>query len=167
MSFLKLETGVRRAACVLRNDAERPKPHFESGDTRTPLLVLYTSEGCSGCPPDEALLSRLKKQSKALERLRARLVPGRKISWRRERYTQRQQGYAAHYRRRFAYTPGFVLDSKEWRGPNRKNLPGLRTRDPECLLRVPTTVIGRCVFNQPQTAPQLPGSFMPPSSASI
>ena len=105
--------------------------HFQSGETQTPLLELYTSEGCSSCPPAETWLSRLKESPK----LWKDFVPvafhvnywdylGWKDPFATETYSDRQRDYAAHWRSRSVYTPGFVLDGKEWRGwGNRNELP--------------------------------------------
>jgi len=96
---------------------------FRSGATQTGLLELYTSEGCSSCPPAEAWLSRLKQNPK----LWKDFVPvafhvdywdylGWKDPFGSEAHTQRQHDFAALWRSRSVYTPGFVLDGREWRG---------------------------------------------------
>lgn len=96
---------------------------FQSGATQTPLLELYSSEGCSSCPPAEAWLSRLTESP----RLWKDFVPvafhvdywdylGWKDSFASKAYSERQRAYADHWRSRSVYTPGFVLDGKEWRG---------------------------------------------------
>ena len=104
---------------------------FQSGATATSLLELYTSEGCSSCPPAEAWLSRLKENPK----LWKDFVPvafhvdywdylGWKDPFAAKAYTQRQRDYADQWRSRSVYTPGFVLDGKEQRGSfNRGELP--------------------------------------------
>ena len=95
---------------------------LESGPSRVSLLELYTSEGCSSCPPAEAWLSRL-SQSPELWRT---IVPVAfhvdywdNLGWRDRfaspAFTQRQQLYAANWGGDSVYTPGFVLNGLEWR----------------------------------------------------
>jgi len=94
---------------------------FQSGVTQTSLLELYTSEGCSSCPPAEAWMSRLKEHRK----LWKDFVPvafhvdywdylGWKDPFASKAYAQRQHDYANRWRSRSVYTPGFVLDGEEW-----------------------------------------------------
>ena len=96
---------------------------FQSQGRQTSLLELYTSEGCSSCPPAEAWLSRFKDSPK----LWKDFVPvafhvdywdylGWKDSFAAQGYSERQRDYAAHWRSETVYTPEFILDGKEWRG---------------------------------------------------
>jgi hypothetical protein len=95
---------------------------FQSADRRTSLLELFTSEGCSSCPPAEAWLSRL-KDSPALWK---EFVPvafhvdywdylGWRDKWGSKAFSERQQTYAQSWHSDSVYTPGFVLNGKEWR----------------------------------------------------
>ncbi|MDQ6623090.1 MAG: DUF1223 domain-containing protein [Verrucomicrobiota bacterium] len=103
---------------------------LESKPTRTHLLELYTSEGCSSCPPAEAWLSKLKTQP----RLWQDFVPVAfhvdywdRLGWRdpfaAKAWTARQYAYSARWQSSSVYTPGFVLDGREWREslPNASN----------------------------------------------
>jgi hypothetical protein len=102
---------------------------FESGPSKVHLVELFTSEGCSSCPPAEAWLTKL-KQAPGLWR---DFVPvafhvdyWNHLGWRdrfaSKEWTARQQGYAARWNLESVYTPGFVLDGHEWHAqelPNR------------------------------------------------
>src|ERR1700676_2382139 len=94
---------------------------FESGPQRTHLLELFTSEGCSSCPPAEAWLSKLKNES----RLWKDFVPlafhvdyWDHLGWRdpfaSKEWTARQYRYSSSWNGNSVYTPGFVLDGREW-----------------------------------------------------
>ena len=94
---------------------------FESSPQRTHLLELFTSEGCSSCPPAEAWLSKLKAEP----RLWKNFVPlafhvdyWDRLGWRdpfaAKEWTVRQYQYSAHWKSESVYTPGFVLDGREW-----------------------------------------------------
>jgi hypothetical protein len=95
---------------------------FESGDTQSSLIELFTSEGCSSCPPAEKWLSRLKSN----QELWKKIVPVAfhvdywdHLGWRdrfaKPEFTSRQQRYAAAWGGDSVYTPGFVVNGKEWR----------------------------------------------------
>jgi hypothetical protein len=96
---------------------------FESGETQSTLIELFTSEGCSSCPPAEKWLSTLKSSSD----LWKKAVPvafhvdyWNHLGWRdrfaKPEFTSRQQRYAAAWGGDSVYTPGFVVNGKEWRG---------------------------------------------------
>ena len=104
---------------------------FKSSERRTALLELYTSEGCSSCPPAETWLSRL-KDSPGLWK---DFVPiafhvdywdhlGWRDKWGSKAFSERQQTYAQSWHSDSVYTPGFVLNGREWRAwPGLKNGP--------------------------------------------
>ena len=96
---------------------------LQSGPKRVSVLELYTSEGCSSCPPAEAWLERLKSSP----RLWNTLIPvafhvdywddlGWKDRFAKPEYTSRQRAYSVVWGNSSVYTPGFVLDGQEWQG---------------------------------------------------
>lgn len=95
---------------------------LESGRTKTHLLELFTSEGCSSCPPAEAWLSKL-QNAPGLWRdfvpLAYHVDYWDRLGWRdsfaAKQWTARQYAYSASWKSGSVYTPGFVLDGSEWR----------------------------------------------------
>lgn len=95
---------------------------ISSGENNTPLLELFTSEGCSSCPPAEEWLSR---QTKSPE-LWKRFVPvafhvdywnylGWTDPYSSPEWSARQRDYYRLGQARSVYTPGFFLNGREWR----------------------------------------------------
>lgn len=111
---------------------------FTSGQTRTQLLELFTSEGCSSCPPAESWLAQL-QHAPGLWR---DFVPVAwhvdywdRLGW-KDRFatpeaTARQRAYVAAWRSRTVYTPCFVLDGREG---SPRQLP-TSTNEPAGILR--------------------------------
>ena len=125
-----LVTGFSSSSTALDNTAA-PAHTFSSGTQRTDLLELYTSEGCSSCPPAEAWFSQLLTHPQ----LWTRVVPivfhvdywdylGWKDPFSTARSSERQRRYRQEGGVKSVYTPGFVLNGHEWRGWfNREPLP--------------------------------------------
>jgi hypothetical protein len=94
---------------------------IRSGPGQVHLLELFTSEGCSSCPPAEERLSSLK----AIAGLWKTVVPvgfhvdywdhlGWPDRFASAAYTARQQAYASGWGSDSVYTPEFVLDGREF-----------------------------------------------------
>ncbi|MFK5985819.1 MAG: DUF1223 domain-containing protein [Pseudomonadota bacterium] len=96
---------------------------FSSSDKQVSVLELYTSEGCSSCPPADNWFSQLKQD----KRLWTEFIPiafhvdywdyiGWQDSFADNTYSQRQRQYARNNKVRTVYTPGMLLNGNEWRG---------------------------------------------------
>jgi hypothetical protein len=96
---------------------------FQSGQQRVDLIELFTSEGCSSCPPADRWLSKLK----ANPGLWRDFTPisfhvdfwddiGWKDKFAQTNFSDRHRRYAAEGGARFVYTPGFFLNGYEWLG---------------------------------------------------
>lgn len=99
-----------------------PQKELESGNKKVHLLELYTSEGCSSCPPAESWLNSLKDDPY----LYIGFIPlafhvdywnqlGHSDPYSKPEFSNRQRDYASEWGNSRIYTPGFVLDGKEWR----------------------------------------------------
>lgn len=99
-----------------------------SGPTITPVVELYTSEGCSSCPPADKWASTLKGSNVVVQAFHVGYWDY--IGWvdrfAAPAYTNRQREIAARNNLRSIYTPQAVLNGKDW--PNWGSKP--ESKDP-------------------------------------
>lgn len=96
---------------------------LESKEEKTKLIELYTSQGCSSCPPADEWLSKLKKHPKLFEEfipMAFHITYWNYIGWKdvfaNVLNDNRQRFYAKRvWNNNSVYTPQFVIDSKEYR----------------------------------------------------
>jgi len=96
---------------------------FESGPQQVALVELYTSQGCSSCPPADRWMSSLKSQPqlwKSFVPLALHVDYWDYIGWQdpfaQPAFGQRQRVYEDEGSVNAIYTPGMMLDGREWRG---------------------------------------------------
>ncbi len=119
----------------MRINRLEPAIAFSKADRhKTHLIELFTSQGCSSCPPAEAWLSKLKNEP----RLWKDFVPlafhvdyWDRLGWRdpfaSKEWTARQYQYSENWKSESVYTPGFVLDGREWMD---RSIPAAATEKP-------------------------------------
>ena len=109
--LLALATPARPASCKA-----------ESGDRTVALVELYTSEGCSSCPPADRWLSGLADHGFAADRV----VPlalhvdywdyiGWKDPYAKREFSQRQRRLSQLQRMALVYTPQVLLQGRDFR----------------------------------------------------
>ncbi len=93
-----------------------------SGDVVTPVIELYTSEGCSSCPPADRWLSRLKADAPVVA-LAFHVNYWDRLGWpdrfASSEFTRRQAEQQAVNGARVSYTPQVVVqgrDRPDWPG---------------------------------------------------
>lgn len=97
-----------------------------SGTTVTPVVELYTSEGCSSCPPADKWLSTLKGKTAASPTTNSAVIQAFHVNYwdyigwpdrfATPAHTNRQRQVSAWNRQNGIYTPQMVLNGQDWRG---------------------------------------------------
>lgn len=113
---------LRRAASLVMilpfaAQAAAPACEVVSGNRLTPVIELYTSEGCSSCPPADKWLSTLKGKPVVAQAFHVAYWDY--IGWTdrfaKPEFTARQKEVAAANGLRGIYTPQLVRNGHDWR----------------------------------------------------
>jgi hypothetical protein len=96
----------------------------KSGANTVPLLELYTSEGCSSCPPADKWMSGIKAGN--VTPLAFHVDYWDYIGWKdkfsKAEYSDRQRKIAAFGGAGFVYTPQFVMNGRDFKGWDNSHL---------------------------------------------
>ena len=113
------------SACVIATTgafaADNPVCKARSAPTLTPVIELYTSEGCSSCPPADKWLSALKDDAARGKVVAQAFHVGYwdYIGWvdrfASPAHTERQRSIAGRSGRSGVYTPQLVRNGQDWR----------------------------------------------------
>lgn len=96
---------------------QKPKINLKHGDSFV-VLELFTSQGCSSCPPADTLLERVQKEfPKSVFALSYHVDYWDYIGWKdpfaKSAYTKKQSAYNRKFRSPNNYTPQIVVNGKE------------------------------------------------------
>ncbi len=116
----------------------------KSGAHTVPLLELYTSEGCSSCPPADKWLGDLKQDPSTFTPLAFHVDYWDYIGWKdrfsKAEYSDRQRKIAAFSGIGFVYTPQFVMNGRDFRGWDNARLSEAIDKNKKIASRVNLTL---------------------------
>lgn len=117
-----LQAGVVALLCAAGLEAQAGDCRLDSPAHRLTLMELYTSEGCSSCPPADRWFSTLRDQGIAdasVVLLAFHVDYWNQLGWpdrfSRAQYSDRQREVARRGNSRVIYTPQFTLDGQDFR----------------------------------------------------
>ncbi len=111
------ETATAQTRETKQNQPSKP---VETRAKTSVLVELFTSEGCSSCPPADRVLSQLEKQQPNGEAeiitLALHVDYWNYLGWKDEfsskQFSERQSGYAERFKLDSIYTPQMVVDGQ-------------------------------------------------------
>ncbi|HKE49745.1 MAG TPA: DUF1223 domain-containing protein, partial [Rhodanobacteraceae bacterium] len=132
------------ALLLLLAAATLPRLHAEctaeSGRDRPHLVELYTSEGCSSCPPAEKWMSSIRDDARQVG-LEFHVDYWDELGWRDPfadaRYTARQRTLAERGASSIVYTPQIIVDGRVW-----KNWPATSAPIARATTTAPSLSVG-------------------------
>lgn len=106
------------------NKGKSSKVVFTNAYNSFAVLELFTSQGCSSCPPADILLQQLAGQNESVIPLSFHVDYWDRLGWKdkfsNSEYSERQRKYASQFRLESIYTPQLVVNGKyELVGNNR------------------------------------------------
>lgn len=118
-----LRASLITSYCLMAAAAFAEPQVFKSGLQKPNIIELYTSEGCSSCPPADKWLNTLTTSPE----LFTSFIPmafhvdywnwlGWSDEFSEQQFSERQYQHVKQRHLSQAYTPGFVVNDEEWRG---------------------------------------------------
>ena len=136
-----LSLGFLSCALPMLALAAAPLCETQTGAQLTPVIELYTSEGCSSCPPADQWLSTLKGKPVVAQAFHVAYWDyiGWKDRFAQSAFSARQKDIAAQNRLSGIYTPQLVRNGRDWHDYQQLSAPAMPARATIRLQRVGET----------------------------